>query len=248
MRSHILRVALVQFDARPERVDANVQRIKALATRAARQGAALVMFHEGTLCDYTPRLKKLAVRVPHSSPARELEKLARSLGIYLSYGLSEVDDERYYITQVFNAPHGFLYKYRKAWLWRDESDKGYRNEQARYDPGSGPELFEIAGLRATCFICADGEAPRCIERACALKPEIVFYPNNREELPGPSIFGKRARIIGAPMLVTNRVGKSWMHRCEGGSVVYDRNGKVLAAANKNGREEILRYDLPLRGR
>lgn len=245
MKSRTLRVALIQFDARPEQVEANVRKITMIATRAARQGAELVMFHEGTLCDYTPRLKKLALRVPQSRQARQLEMLARTLGIYLSYGLSEVDDDRYYITQVFNAPHGFLYKYRKTWLWKEDSDKGWRNEQARYDPGTGPELFEIAGLRATCFICADGEAPRCIERASALKPEIVFYPNNRAELPGPPVFGKRARIIGAPMLVTNRVGRSWQHRCKGGCVVYDRTGKVLAAANKSGREEILRYDLPI---
>jgi predicted amidohydrolase len=245
MKPRTLRIALVQFDARPEKVATNTRAIKVLSTRAARLGAEFVMFHEGTLCDYTPRLKKIAERVPEGKHARELEKVARELGIYLSYGLSEVDGDRYYITQVFNAPHGFLYKYRKTWLWREESDKGYRNEQARYDPGTGPDLFEIAGLRATCFICADGEAPRCIERARSLKPEIIFYPNNREELPGQSVFGKRARLIGAPMLVTNRVGKSWMHRCKGGCVVYDRAGSILAAANTNGSEEILGYDLRL---
>ena len=92
----------------------------------------------------------------------------------------------------------------------------------------------------------DGEAPRCIERARELKPQLVFYPNNRASLPDFPEFGRRARRIGAPMLVTNRTGQSWIHDCVGGCVAYDKRGKVLAAANREGREEILVFDLDLR--
>jgi len=35
-------------------------------------------------------------------------------------------------------------------------DDGFRNEWTRYNPGTGPNLFLIDGIRATCFICADG--------------------------------------------------------------------------------------------
>ena len=243
MKPRTLRVGLVQFDARAEAIESNTRKIISLATNAAKNGAEFVMFHEGTLCDYTPKLRRLAEPVPGGKHVRALESLARRLGIYLSFGLSEIDGDRFYITQVFHGPRGFHYSYRKTWLWREESDAGYRNEQARYDPGTGPELFEIAGLRATCFICADGEAPRCIERAKALKPELVFFPNNRKALPPIKVFGDRARTIGAPMLVTNRVGKSWKFRCQGGCVVFDKAGLVLAAANRDGREEILFHDL-----
>ena len=156
-----------------------------------------------------------------------------------------MEDGRYCITQVFVGPSGFLYRYRKTWLWRDEGDAGYRNEWARYDPGTGPELFDIDGVRATCCICADGEAPRCIDRAAALKPDVVFYPNNRGGLPELPEFAEHARRIGAPMLVTNRVGMSWEHACQGGCVAYAADGRVLAAANRDGCEEILRVDLEL---
>ena len=47
------------------------------------------------------------------------------------------------------------------------------------------------------------------------------------------------------MLVTNRVGKSWMHQCAGGCVVYSSTGDVLAKANRDGREEILLHHLEL---
>lgn len=238
-----LPVALVQFDSVPEKADRNTGKIEALAEQAVLGGAKLVMFHEGTLTDYTPRLSRLAEAVPEGRHVRRIERLAKGLGAFISYGLSERDGQRFYITQVFTGPRGYVYSYRKSWLWRQPDDGGYRNEHARYDTGAGPEIFHIAGIRATCFICADGEAPRCIEWARELAPELVFFPNNRGSLPEFKVFGDRARRIGAPMLVTNRTGQSWIHDCVGGCVAYDARGKVLAAANRKGKEEILHVKL-----
>lgn len=237
------RVALVQFDAVPEQPERNLREMERLARQAVSQGARLVMFHEGTLTDYTPRLNELAERVPDGQACQRISSLARQLRCFISFGLSEREADRFYITQVFFGPEGLVYRYRKAWLWREPSDQGYRNEHARYDPGPGPERFTIDGIVATCFICADGEAPRCIQRAKALRPQLVFYPNNRGGLPDFPVFGARAKEIGAPMLVTNRVGKSWMHDCKGGCVAFDAQGNVLEKANREGREEVLMVDL-----
>jgi predicted amidohydrolase len=236
-------VALIQFDAVPEEVESNLESMERLATEAVELGARWAMFHEGTLTDYTPRLAELAEPVPEGRSTRRMIDLAGKLDCFISFGLSERDGDRIYITQAFVGPSGFVNSYRKTWLWRSESDEGYRNEWARYDPGRGPEEFEFDGLRAVCFICADGEAPRCIDRAKALRPEIVFFPNNRGSLPGFSVFGERARRIGAPMLVTNRVGKSWVYDCRGGCVVYSSTGRVLAKANREGKEEVLLHNL-----
>lgn len=236
-------VALVQFDAVPEEIDRNLARMEELVGNAVEQGARWVMFHEGTVCDYTPRLNELAEPVPGGRCCARMIQLARRRNCWISFGLAERDRDRFYITQVFCGPKGFVYSYRKTWIWRDPSDKGYRDEWARYDPGTGPEIFEMDGLKATCFICADGNAARCIQRAAAVNPEIVFYPNNRSNLPAFEKFGEYARTIRAPMLVTNRTGMSWMHPCKGGCVVYSAAGEVLAKANREGREETLLYRL-----
>lgn len=240
-----LKVALVQFDAVPEQPARNLKEMERLARAAVEQGARLVMFHEGTLTDYTQRLAELAEPVPTGPACQRLIELAKELDCRLSFGLSERDGDRFYITQVFVGPEGFIYRYRKTWLWLDEKDEGYRNEWVRYDPGTGPELFLIDGLTATCFICADGEAPRCVQRAKALMPQLVFYPNNRAGLPDFPVFGARAAEIGAPVLVTNRVGRSWMYPCAGGCVAFDAQGRVLAKANRDGREEVLLLELIL---
>src|SRR5205814_853050 len=76
-------------------------------------------------------------------------------------------------------------------------------------------------------------APRLAGGPCRVEL-VVCYPNNRAELPGIEVFGRHAREIGAPMLVTNRTGRSRVHDCGGGCVVYSGIGEVLASANREG--------------
>lgn len=239
----IIPVALVQFDSEPEKVGRNLERMRQLAKCAAGEGARWILFHEATTTDYTPNLQEFAQPLPHGHSASLMRDLGEELGCFLGFGLSEVDADRYYITQAFVGPGGFFHAYRKTWLWRDPEDHGFRNEWARYDPGTGPEMFAMDGVRAACMICADGEAPRCIDRVRTLEPRVVFFPNNRARLPNHEKFGAIAKHIGAPLLVTNRVGPSWEHDCLGGCVAYDGNGSVLAEANRCGREEILHVSL-----
>ena len=227
-------------DDLPER---NLDEMERLIRKAVAGHARLIVFHEATLVDYTSKLEEQAEPVPDGPACKRLGALARELNCYISFGLSERDGDRFHITQVFLGPEGFIHRYRKTWLWFNFADDFYRNEWARYDPGRGPELFTIAGIKAACMICADGMAERAITRMETLKPELVFYPNNRISLPGFAALGHLAARIGAPMLVTNRTGKTWEPDCNGGSIVYDADGDVLAEANRKGREEVLFHDL-----
>ena len=91
-----------------------------------------------------------------------------------------------------------------------------------------------------------GKPPVASRRATQLRPEVVFYPNNRSKLPEDfKVFGNRAKAIKAPMLVTNRVGNSWIWPCHGGCAVYSSTGKVLDKANREGKEEILLHELEI---
>jgi N-carbamoylputrescine amidase len=245
----VIPVAVVQFDAVPEAVGTNLGKMEHLARQAAKQGARWVMFHEGAVCDYTDKLDQLAEPVPGGPSTRRMERLARELGCYVSFGLSEKDGERVHISQVFVGPEGFVYRYRKTWLHRDPADRGFRNEYARYDPGTGPELFTLDGVRATCFICADCTSPRCIKRAGALRPQVAFHPVNvvtRDAGQLRQAEAAIARAVGAPLIVANRVGDSWMHKAGlGGAAVFDATGQLLAGAHGDGREEVIVYRLAI---
>lgn len=239
------RLAIIQFDAVAEENERNVTEIERLSREAAAKGCEIIMFHESSVTDYVSDMEKYSEYVPEGPSCKKVEALAKELNTYICFGLSEkTEDRHYYITYVFTGPEGFIYRYRKTWIWRDPPDKGYRNEWARYDVGDGPEIFNLAGLRATCFICADGEAPRCIQRASLLKPDIVFYPNNRSSPSDSSEHDTKAARIGATTLVANRVGKSWQHDCKGGCIVFSPSGAVLAKTATT-EEEILIYDLSL---
>lgn len=241
-------VALVQFDAVAEAIDSNLVEMERLARAAVERGARWIQFHEGCVSDYTPRVKSLAELVPEGKSTQRMIKLAAELNCYISFGLNERSEDRFYISQVFVGPRGLIHRYRKTWLFRTDEDKGYRNELARYDPGTGPSLFEIDGVRAACFICADADAPRCIERLRDLQPQVVFHPNNHIN-PSPEANWeskcKRTKDIGSPVLVSNRVGRSWMYQCEGGCGVISATGELLAQSNTDGREEILIYELEI---
>jgi predicted amidohydrolase len=244
-RARRIPVALIQCDSPAGQVERNLDNMERLGEKAAKSGARWIMFHELTVCDYADKPESVAELVPQGVSTRRMAKLAQRLRVICAFGLAEKHRDRIYDSQVFVGPKGYFYHYRKTWLWLEPKDGGYRNEWARYDPGAGPEIFTVDGLRATCFICADGDSERCIERAAALKPQVVFFPNNRASLPPFEAFGKIARRIGAPMLVANRVGRSVVYDTKGGCVVFSAQGEVLAKANREGREEILHYELEL---
>ncbi len=71
------RVALIQFDARPEAVEENLAKMSSLLGAASREGARWIMFHEGTTCDYTPRLAELAEAVPDGPSTQLMSRLAQ---------------------------------------------------------------------------------------------------------------------------------------------------------------------------
>jgi predicted amidohydrolase len=240
-----MKVALIQISTIEEQPEENLKKIIDFAKRAADKGAKIIMFHEGTLTDYVSDVDKYAQEVPTGSACKQINKLANELNVYISFGLIEKDGLNRYITQVFLGPNNYLYKYRKSWLYptsdRIKAIRRHRDEPSDFDPGSGPELFEIAGLKASCIICADANAPRCLKLLKQLNPEIVFFPNNRE-MWRPNYLQNVAKQIGIPILVTNRVGTSWGEKCEGSCSVYAKNGDLIVESSKE-KEEILICDL-----
>lgn len=89
----------MQFDAVPEQPQRNLQEMERLVRQAVGRGARWVMFHEGTLADYTEKVEQVAESVPDGPACRRMASLAKELRCYLSFGLSERDGDRRYITQ-----------------------------------------------------------------------------------------------------------------------------------------------------
>lgn len=238
-------VALIQANFAAGDVGGNLDKMERLTEKAARGGAKWIQFPELCVCDYVDDPAACAEAVPGGRSTARMTRLAEHLGAIVIFGLAEKDLGRIYDSAVFAGPGEYLYHYRKTWLWHEPSDRDYRDEWARYDPGTGPEAFRVGGVRATCFICADSNSKRCVDRAAKLKPQVVFFPINRHNVSSFEDYARIARTIGAPMLVSNRVGQSVSKQTLGGSVVFSAQGEIVARANMRGREEILHYDLEI---
>ncbi len=242
-----MKIALIQIATIEEQPQANLLKIVDYTKQAKTRGVKVIMFHEGTLTDYVTDVDKFAQEVPNGPACKTISELANELNVYISFGLIEKDGIRRHITQVFLGPNNFVYKYQKAWLYpttdRIKSIRRHRNEPDDFDPGKGPDIFEIDGIKASCIICNDANAGRSLKVLKQLSPQIIFFPNNREIWRPNEYWANIAKSCGAPLLITNRVGTSWGEKCEGGCSVYSKDGELLARANEDGKEEILIFDL-----
>jgi len=242
-----MKIALIQIAKIEEQPKINLKKIIKFSKEAAKKGAEIIMFPENTLTDYVRDIDKFAEEIPNGPACKEISKLAEELKVYISFGLIEKDGIHRYITQVFLGPNSFVYKYRKTWIYpttdRIKAIRRHRNEYDHFDTGSGPEIFDIKGLKASCMICADTYSKRCLEVMKQLSPKVIFYPNNREMARPNSEWAKTAKDYNAMLLITNIVGSSWGEKCEGGCYVISKTGEVLAESNVDGKEEILIYDL-----
>jgi len=242
-----MKVALIQISTIEEQSEKNLAKIIKFTKKAKAKGVKIIMFHEGTLTDYVSDVDKFAQEIPNGIACKTMSKIADKLNIYVSFGLIEKEGLRRHITQVFLGPENFVYKYQKTWLYpttdRIKSIRRHRNEPDDFDPGKGPDIFKIEGIKASCFICNDASSKRCLKTIKNLSPQLIFFPNNREIWRPNEYWSNIAKSCNAPLLITNRVGISWGEECEGGCSVYSKKGEQLAEANKKGKEEILLFDL-----
>lgn len=73
----------------------------------------------------------------------------------------------------------------------------------------------------------------------------AFHPVNIVTRDVPALRAAEAtlaRRVGAPLIIPNRVGDSWEHKAgKGGAAIFAADGRLLAGANGEGREEVVVY-------
>lgn len=242
-----MKIAIIQFDAIPENVDSNLDKIIFWSKKAAEKNAGIVLFHEVCLTDFVSDVKKYAELVPGGYSFNTLKKYTEDLNIYISFGLIEKEEKNYYITQVFLGPNNFFYKYRKTNLYEPAKDnkvaiKRFRDEKSYFKPGVGPDIFNIENFQVTCMICADGNFDNLLNKIKDMSVDFVFYPNNRARWRPEEYWIEIVNKINKPILITNRVGESWGFSSPGGAMVFNKYGKLIKKANLEGREEMLIID------
>ncbi len=243
----LLRIAQAQINPRVGDLAGNAALIAGCLERARGLGVDLVTFPELAVTGYPPEDLLLKPRFLQDT-ARTLEELARSTqGVTALVGYAQAVGEG-----VFNAA-ALLQggEVRDSYHKIELPNYGVFDEERYFRAGQGCHFLDLAGVRFLLTICEDiwiegGAVEQCARQAGAQVTLNIsgspFYAGKlalRREIAAGF-----ARRTGTYVCYTNLVGGQDELVFDGGSLVMDPQGAVLAQA-KRFQEDFLVCDLEL---
>ncbi len=241
-----MRVAAIQMAAEPTTVADRLDRIAGHVEVAARQGAELAVFPEGSLTGYTLSRATFHEAEAVTGPSVGcLVELSRASNIVIIAGIVERDSTDFYSTLVVVAPQGLLGRYRKMHVSPGET--------AFWASGRESEVIPTPVGRIGLGICADmmfrSPWARYAERVDTVAIAAA-WPDFRQVRPvllgatfarahfecsrrQPEII---QRVLGVPVIYSAACGQAGKVlgmrkrlRFAGGSRIIDTSGAVATA-------------------
>src|SRR5579864_4796728 len=242
-----VRVACCQLDMVVGDLDGNVARALAAYEQAEAAGADLAVFGELALTGYPPEdllLKPGFVRASHDALAKVAAQTGRCVAVV---GFVEAGQDLYNAAAVC-AQGGVVGTYHKRLL----PNYGVFDELRYFTPGTEPlRLYEVAGVRMAVTICEDVWSPSGPMAAQAAGgAELVVNINGSPYHAGrrherERMLATRAADASCALVYVNLVGGQDELVFDGGSMVFDERGALVAAAPQF-VEDLLVVDLELR--
>jgi NAD+ synthase (glutamine-hydrolysing) len=227
-----LRIALAQLNLVVGDVSANTAKILDAAVRARdEQRADIVLFPELAVTGYPPEDLLFHGRLRHDV-ATAMAKLRDELrGVAVVVGYPEYHGDAIYNSAAMILDGLVLANHRKQCL----PNYGVFDELRYFQPGAGPTVVDYGGFRIALTICEDLWEPGPPAQARAAGAELLLSING-----SPYDTSKHARrhdvLVenvsrhGLAQVYLNIVGGQDELVFDGGSMVLDRNGKVVHSA------------------
>ena len=242
-----LRVAAAQIDVVVGDLSGNVDRILEAYEAAEAAGADLVVFPELTITGYPP--EDLLLRPAFVAQAGEaLDKLAARTGrcaAVVGFPQSGRDLHNAAAVCAHGRVHGV---YRKQLL----PNYAVFDDQRYFTPGTDPgPLYVVAGVRVGVSICEDAWSPTGpILAQAAGGAEVIVNLNGSPYYAGrlaerETMLATRAADASVPIVYANLVGGQDELVFDGGSLVFDEQGLLVARARQF-EEDLLVVDLDVR--
>jgi N-carbamoylputrescine amidase len=230
----------------PDEAD-NIAAVAELVEQAAARGARIVLPPELFAGPYfcaveDEALFALARPLAESAPVREMQRLARTLGVAIPTSFFEHEGHHYYNSlAMIDAGGEILGTYRKSHI---PDGPGYE-EKYYFRPGnSGFKVWDVAGTRIGVGVCWDQWFPESARIMALMGAELLFYPTAIGSEPYDPDFDtsriwRRAMLGHAasnclPVISANRIGCEHGQAFYGHSFICDQWGDFLA---EYGREE-----------
>ena len=247
-----LRVGAAQINAVVGDLDGNVERALEHYDAAVAEGCDLVVFPELMITGYPP--EDLLLRPAFVAAAQEsVAKFAARTGECAAVIGFPEHAEHLYNAAAVCARGQVLGVYRKQLL----PNYAVFDEQRYFEASTetGP-LFEIGGVQIGVSICEDAWAPGPILALVAKGAELVVNINASPYFAGrlgerETMLETRSRQAEVPIVYVNLVGGQDELVFDGGSLVFDGSGRLLARA-KQFTDDLLVVDVdteaPVAGR
>lgn len=233
-----LRVAMAQIAPalarREENLAIHLEQIKA----ARAQGADLIVFPELSLTGYFVRDMVPDVALSPSSPdVQRLVEAAGPMGLVFGF-VEESSHHRFYNAALYAEGGRIVHVHRKVYL----PTYGLFDEQRYFAPGDRIEAFDTARFgRVGILVCEDFWHLSAVAIMQAEDVDLLICPANSPArgVDGPivrtaetydQISTAYAQLLGAVLVVVNRVGFEDGLCFWGGSQAVSPDGRILAEA------------------
>jgi N-carbamoylputrescine amidase len=246
-----VRVACIQFEPKIGEKQRNVERSLELIAAAASRGAQLVVLPELCNTGYVFESRReafgMAETIPDGSTVRAWAESARSHGLYIVAGITELVDQALFNSAAVVGPEGFVGVYRKNHLWGEEN--------LFFEPGNlGVPVFRTPIGRIACAICYDIWFPEVFRLAALQGADILCVPTNWVPMADqPADLPVMANVLamgGAHsnsifVAAADRVGIEREQPFIGNSLIVSCTGWPVAGPASRDGEDVLVADLNL---
>jgi predicted amidohydrolase len=238
-RSHgVLRVAMAQIAPVLAHRERNLELHLAQIEAARRENADLVVFPELSLTGYFVRDMVPDVAIRRSSPAIERLMEAAGPAALVAGFVEESPQHRFYNAAIFAENRRIVHLHRKVYL----PTYGLFDEQRYFAAGERIEAFDTARFgRVGLLVCEDFWHLSAAAIMQAEEVDLVVWVANS---PGRGVDGPKlrtaetydlmartfAQLLGAVVVLVNRVGFEDGLCFWGGSKIVGPDGRVLAEA------------------
>lgn len=240
-----MRIALAQINPTVGDLKGNAALVVEWAEKAARAGAAAVVFPELVICGYPP--EDLVLKDYFLADCRDalLAVAAACPQIVSLVGVPLSENGAVYNAAAVLAGGKVAGWYRKIWL----PNYAVFDEKRYFDPGRGITVVDIGGVRIGITICEDiweehgpGDAAASQGAAAAIVNLSMSPYHSGKGRQREAMLSERARKAGAYVCYCNGVGGQDELVFDGDSLVFDPRGGLIARAAQF-KEELVLVDI-----
>ncbi len=242
-----LRLALAQINPTVGDLDGNASRIVAFSREARHAGADLVLFPEMALTGYPPE-DLLFEPLFLAKTGKSLRALLRSVPKDLLVVVGSPTKKGHALYNAAFVLYGgrFRHSFHKWFL----PNYGVFDEQRYFSEGEKPAVLDLNGVRIGLTICEDiwrpkGPALAAAEQGASLLLNLSASPYHAGKIKERlGVLRNKTRECGSAIAYCNMVGGQDELVYDGGSLVMDRKGNVVAQAPMF-KEKLLLVDMAL---